>query len=70
MRDHFHNIGNDRAPSRPFLTHMRQKSSFPNSDSHSMRHRFVGKAIIGQHFRISIWLMLAIRIESNLLRQT
>ena len=69
MRGHFHNIGNDRAPSCPFLTLTRQKSSFSNNGSHSKFRHFVKKASIGQHFRISIWPTLAIRTESNLLRQ-
>lgn len=66
----FHNAGNGRAPSRSFLTHMRPKSSFSNNDSHSIPRRFVEKAIIGQHFRIPIWLALAFRSESTLFRQT
>ena len=70
MRDHFPHAENGRVPSCPFLTLMRQKPSFSNSDSHSMPRRFVEKVVIGQHFRISIWPTLAFRAASILLRQT
>jgi len=49
---------------------MRPKASFSNSDSHSMPRRFVEKAIIGQYFRIPIWLTLAIHSKAVLFRQT